>query len=127
MNIIKTINMVVVFVVLIALNAAIMTPTAFAKDKTPGYNNKIPESVLTPDKVETRVGDLEFFDGIPTEETAALLFYNLDLNRGVDTFLNGMPAKNSSSPILMGLLLRRTSDFGVRRGMDLYPVNGYFL
>ncbi len=59
---------------------------------TPGYNNKIPESIMTPDKVETRVGTLEFFDGIPTEETAALLYDNLDFLRGVETFLNGMPA-----------------------------------
>ena len=61
---------------------------------TPGFNNKIPESILTPDTVKTRVGTLEFFDGIPTKESAALLFENLDLNRGVETFLNGMPASN---------------------------------
>ena len=58
------------------------------------FNSPIPASVMTPDKVETRVGTLEFFDGIPTKETAALLLENLDLNRGVDTFLNGMPAAN---------------------------------
>ena len=29
---------------------------------------------MTPDDVETRVGAPEFFDGIPTEQTAALLF-----------------------------------------------------
>ena len=59
---------------------------------TPGFNNKIPESIMTPDKVETRMGTLEFFDGIPTKETAALLYDNLDYLRGVETFLNGMPA-----------------------------------
>ena len=32
---------------------------------TPGYNNKIPESILTPDHVETPIGDLNFFDGMP--------------------------------------------------------------
>ena len=64
---------------------------AFAQN-TPGYNNKIPESIMTPDKVDTKLGTLEFFDGIPTKETAALLYDNLDFLRGVDTFLNGMPA-----------------------------------
>jgi hypothetical protein len=59
---------------------------------TSNYNTKIPESIMTPDKVETRVGTLEFFDGIPTEKTAALLYDNLDFLRGVETFLNGMPA-----------------------------------
>lgn len=61
---------------------------------TPGFNNKIPDSLLTPDTVETKVGELKFFDGIPTKETSEVLFENLDLSRGIDTFLNGMPAAN---------------------------------
>jgi len=61
-------------------------------EPTPGYNNKIPESIMTPDKVETRIGTLEFFDGIPTKKTAALVYDNLDFLRGVETFLNGLPA-----------------------------------
>ena len=73
-----------------ALFASIVT----AQEPTPGYNNKIPESILSPDEVETRIGTLEFFDGIPDEDSAALLFDNLDLNRGVQAFLNGMPASN---------------------------------
>ena len=28
---------------------------------TPGYNNKIPESIMTPDEVKTRIGTLKFF------------------------------------------------------------------
>ena len=28
---------------------------------TPGFNNKIPESILTPDNVKTPIGDLNFF------------------------------------------------------------------
>ncbi len=59
---------------------------------TPGYNNRIPEKIMTPDKVETRIGTLEFFDGIPTKETAALVYDNLDFLRGVEAFLNGVPA-----------------------------------
>jgi hypothetical protein len=47
---------------------------------------------MTPDKVKTRIGTLEFFDGIPNEKTAALLYDNLDFLRGVETFLNGLPA-----------------------------------
>ena len=59
---------------------------------TPGYNTSIPEKIMTPDKVETRLGTLEFFDGIPTKETAELVYDNLDFLRGVETFLNGVPA-----------------------------------
>jgi hypothetical protein len=68
-----------------------------------GYNTKIPETIMTPDKVETRIGTLEFFDGIPTKDTAALVYDNLDFLRGVETFLNGIPA---------------TSVEGIRRGME---------
>jgi len=67
---------------------------AFAEEPTPGFNTKIPESVLTPDTVETKLGTLEFFDGIPNEKAAAALFANLDLNRGLRAILNGMPASN---------------------------------
>jgi hypothetical protein len=74
--------------------SALLTPTLLAKETTPGFNNKIPESILTPDRIKTKVGTLKFFDGIPTKETASLLFENLDLNRGVETFLNGISASN---------------------------------
>jgi hypothetical protein len=61
-------------------------------EPTPKYNTKIPAKIMTPDTVETRIGTLEFFDGIPTKETAALVYDNLDFLRGVETFLNGIPA-----------------------------------
>jgi hypothetical protein len=52
----------------------------------------IPESITTPDRVETRIGTLEFFDGIPTKETADLVYDYLDFSRAMETFLNGIPA-----------------------------------
>ena len=73
------------------LIVALAAGNTFAQP-TPGYNNKIPAEIMTPDRVETRIGTLEFFDGIPTEKTAALVYDNLDFLRGVETFLNGMPA-----------------------------------
>jgi len=77
------------------LGILIVSPCASGQvSPTPGFNTRIPESVLTPDEVKTRFGTLEFFDGIPTKETAEALFENLDLNRGVQAFLDGMPASN---------------------------------
>ena len=64
---------------------------AFAQ-KTHGFNNKIPENILTPDKVKTRIGTLKFFDGQPDADTVQMVYDNLDFLRGVETFLNGMPA-----------------------------------
>ncbi|MGD9528785.1 MAG: DUF1254 domain-containing protein [Dehalococcoidia bacterium] len=59
---------------------------------TPGYNQPIPESIMTPDVVDTRIGRLEFFDGFPTPSTARTVFDHLDFLRGVQAFLNFIPA-----------------------------------
>ncbi len=58
---------------------------------TKGYNTPIPSSIMTPDKVKTRIGTLKFFDGVPTEETAGMVLDNLMFLRGVEVFLNGLP------------------------------------
>lgn len=72
---------------------------AFAQDQiqaitqaTPGFNNKIPEQVMTPDTVQTRIGTLNFFDGSPTDETVRKVYDHLDFMRGIDVFLNFIPA-----------------------------------
>jgi hypothetical protein len=49
-------------------------------------------SISTPDKVESRLGTLEFVDGAPSEKTAALLYDNLDFLNGVQAFLGALPA-----------------------------------
>ena len=90
----KKIHKIATMAAVIVVVNALLVSISIAKESTPGFNNKIPESILTPDTVETMVGTLEFFDGIPTKEAAATLFANLDLNRGLQAFLNGMPASN---------------------------------
>lgn len=59
---------------------------------TRGYNTHIPPGIMTPDLVETRIGTLEFFDGLPTPETTEKLYHHLDFLRGVEVFLNFVPA-----------------------------------
>ena len=46
------------------------------------------QSISTPDSVETSIGTLKFFDGIPTDETIQIVYDNLDRMRGVQVFLN---------------------------------------
>ncbi len=58
----------------------------------PGFNTPIPKSITTPDVVATRIGRLEFDDGIPSDGTAELLWDHLDFIRGVEVFLNCIPA-----------------------------------
>ncbi len=64
-------------------------PQAHAEPK---YSADVPESVTTPDNVETeRLGTLEFFDGMPSQATAQKVYDNLDLTRGITSFLDGIP------------------------------------
>jgi len=83
------------------LCALALTPVAFAKDSknpakdpnaTPGFNHKIPDKIMTSNEVQTSIGELKFYDGIPTQETLTKVYDNLDLIRGVDVFLNFIPA-----------------------------------
>jgi len=81
----------------------LLVPTVYAEKATAGYNNKIPEKILTPDEVNTRIGTLKFFDGMPTEATVEKVYDNLYFMRGVETFLNGIPA-TSIEGIRLGML-----------------------
>ncbi len=69
--------------------------SASANDPVVGraYKNTtdIPANITTPDQVETSIGELNFFDGVPTKETAEKVQDYLDRARGVDAFLKGIP------------------------------------
>lgn len=49
---------------------------------------KAPPELVTPDRVETRVGTLEFADGVPTVETARAVRDTLDFTRALNAFNN---------------------------------------
>ena len=59
---------------------------------TPGYNQTIPGKIMTSDKAETRIGTLNFVDGVPTVETTQKVYDHLDFLRGVEVYLNFIPA-----------------------------------
>jgi hypothetical protein len=48
-------------------------------------------SIATPDTVQSRLGTLTFDDGAPSEDTAQLLYDNLDFMHGVEAFLGALP------------------------------------
>ena len=52
----------------------------------------IPASITTPNVVETRLGTLRFFDGLPDQKTVQTVYDNLDFQRGVQAFLAALPA-----------------------------------
>ncbi len=75
----------------VATGAATFGPAVEAAE--PKFAAKVPASVLTPDKVSTELlGDLVFSDGMPSATTVRKVYDFLDFSRGVETFLNGIPA-----------------------------------
>jgi hypothetical protein len=60
-------------------------------------NPVIPASVVTPDKVETRIGTLEFKDGMPSKDTAAKVYDNLDFTHAFEAFVNTMQGVSIAS------------------------------
>jgi hypothetical protein len=47
-----------------------------------------PQSLITPEKVDTRIGTLEFKDGAPSADTVQKAFDALDFNHALDAYLN---------------------------------------
>jgi hypothetical protein len=56
------------------------------------YSTPVPPGVAAPDRVETRLGALTFFDGFPDKASAEKLFDNLDFQRAVQAYLFAIPA-----------------------------------
>jgi hypothetical protein len=77
-------------IALLALAAAM--PAWGQGQSAPKYSAKVPPYITTPDTVQTRIGALKFFDGLPDAETVQKVYDNLDFGRGVEAFLSGMPA-----------------------------------
>jgi hypothetical protein len=48
----------------------------------------IPPAISTPDKVETRIGTLDFKDGAPSAETVSKIYDNLDITHAFEAFEN---------------------------------------
>ncbi|OUW68059.1 MAG: hypothetical protein CBD65_02185, partial [Synechococcus sp. TMED205] len=79
-----------------------------------GYNTPIPVDVLTPDSVQTRIGTFNYFDGFPDDETMLKARRQVDLGRGVQTFLNFMPAAS-----LEMLYVGHRDGYGMKPNQDI--------
>ncbi len=87
-------------IIYIFVSACCLSMTAFSQ---PNYRARVPDSVLTPDQVRTEtLGTLDFFDGMPSEETVSKVYDFMDIARGVEAFNCGIPA-TSIYTLLRGL------------------------
>ena len=82
--------------------------------KANGYNTPIPEDVLTPNRVRTRLGLFNYFDGFPDDATMRLARRQVDLGRGVQTFLNFIPAAS-----LEMLYMGHRDGYGMKPNQDI--------
>ncbi|WP_223428640.1 DUF1254 domain-containing protein [Tateyamaria pelophila] len=72
-----------------------MSAIAFTLAMGPAFGQVSQEeldAISIPDKVETAIGALEFFDGVPTDATVEMVYDNLDRMRGTDVFLDNIGA-----------------------------------
>ncbi len=61
------------------------------------YSTPMPPGIAIPEKVETRLGTLNFFDGFPEKATAEKLWDNLDFQRAVQAYLLAIPAVSQAA------------------------------
>ncbi|BEQ15155.1 DUF1254 domain-containing protein [Desulfoferula mesophila] len=93
------------YLLIITVFAALLAPgLASAQQLTgppanPQYKFSTPQApgIAIPDKVETRLGTLHFFDGFPDEATAKKLWDNLDFQRAVQAYLLAIPAVSQAA------------------------------
>lgn len=67
--------------------------TAFVSLAIPAFTmaqaaGEIPPAITTPDRIETRIGVLEFKDGAPSAKTTQDVYDTLAFTRGIDAFVN---------------------------------------
>ena len=80
---------------LLSLTAAVVTAAMLALPRL--TSAQIPPAISTPDKVETRLGTLEFRDGAPSTETVARIYDNLDFTHAFEAFLNTFQGVNMNA------------------------------
>jgi len=61
----------------LAIGAGLATSVQ-AEPPTMKMTTPVPPGIATPDRLETRIGTLNLFDGVPDEETAQQVYDNLD-------------------------------------------------
>ncbi len=81
----------VFMLILAVLIVAGLVSTSWAQSPKYKMTTEIPPGIATPDKLETRLGTLNSFDGVPDEETAQKVYDNLDFQRAVLAYLNSIP------------------------------------
>ena len=72
-----------------SLDAPSAAPARSAPPKMK-MTTEVPEGLATPDRLETRIGTLTSFDGVPDKRTVEIVYDNLDFQRATQAFLSSL-------------------------------------
>jgi hypothetical protein len=78
-------------VTFVAVLVAILSLPVWAASPKMKMTTPIPPGIEIPDKVESRLGTLNFFDGFPDNPSVEKLYDNLDFQRAVQAYLLALP------------------------------------
>ena len=76
----------------LAFVAGLIVSTAVAQTPKLKMTSEIPKEYTAPDSVETSIGTLDYFDGVPSPESVKNVYDYLDTSRAVNVYLNSIPA-----------------------------------
>ncbi|WP_143186861.1 DUF1254 domain-containing protein [Microbulbifer donghaiensis] len=102
--------------------AAAALPCLVAAQASP----EVPAAIATPDKTETRIGTLEFRDGVPSVETTERVLDTLTFTRALEAFNNSFRGA-SAYAIRQGLHSIGAKDNDVVLFSELMDANSLFL
>lgn len=87
---------------------------------------QIPDGITTPDSIETELGDLTFFDGVPDDATAETIYEFLDFSHAYQAYLGGLKIA-SMDAMLRGLETLGPANSTVVQFADLMDSKALFL
>ena len=95
----------VVAPLLAALSLLPLAPGASLAQRAPSMTmtTPIPPGITTPDNLETRLGDLNFFDGVPDQASTDKVYDFIDFQRAYQAYMNGIQVA-SMDAIRKGIL-----------------------
>lgn len=67
-----------------------MTPLLADETQSFAMTTPIPDGITTPDNIETQLGDLNFFDGVPDAETTDKIYNLLDFTHAYQAYMDGI-------------------------------------
>ena len=85
-------------------------PKMITQEPVMKMTSPTPASIMAPDKLETTIGTMKFFDGVPDEASVNKVYDYLDRSRAVESFLNCIPAM---------------SMYSIREGMKEFGIDAY--